>query len=377
LANWTFESASPSNSGPYAPDAGTQTATAQAFCVHVTTPTGYSATGNGSAKSFWANNWAVGDYYEFRISTIGLNAVQFSFDQTSSSGGPRDFKISYSSNGGVSFSDLTTYVVPQNAGAGIVWYPYPTPVNPASSLSFDLSSFEVLNNQSSLILRLVCASNTSLSGGSLSSGGTSRMDNVLVSASSADTTPPVISLNGANPETLLYGQNYADPATANDNSGAVATFGITGRIDSTVAGSYLLTYTAMDAAGNISVATRTVNVVLNTSNSALADSDGNGMSDLLEYALGGSPTGNTLAIVPSVALVGENLQVSFQARTNDSNLTIQPVTNSSLSATGWSSSDVTKISAVPVPGKVGFETQIWTTPVTGSDRKFLKVNITR
>ena len=144
-----------------------------------------------------------------------------------------------------------------------------------------------------------------------------------------------------------------------------------------MAGSYLLTYTATDAAGNSSVATRTVNVVLNASNSASADSDRNGMSDLLEYALGGSPTGNPLAILPSVQLVGDNLQVTFQARTNDPTLTIQPVANSSLSSTGWSSGDVSKVSSVPIPGKDGFETQIWVTPVTGTDRKFLKVNITR
>jgi hypothetical protein len=101
------------------------------------------------------------------------------------------------------------------------------------------------------------------------------------------------------------------------------------------------------------------------------------MSDLIEYALGGSPTGNSLAILPAVQLVGENLQVAFRARTNDPNLTIQPVANSSLSPTGWSSSNVTMISAVPVLGQEGFETQIWATPVTGTDRKFLKVNITR
>jgi hypothetical protein len=120
-----------------------------------------------------------------------------------------------------------------------------------------------------------------------------------------------------------------------------------------------------------------VNVVLNASNSGSADSDGNGMTDLLEYALGGSPTGNSLAILPSVVLVGDNLQATFQARSNDPNLTIQPVASSNLSSTRWSSGDVTKISAVPVSGKEGFETQTWATPVTGTDRKFLKLNITR
>jgi hypothetical protein len=376
LANWTFETSSPSNSGPYAPEAGMQTATAQARCVHASSSTGYGAyQGNGSAKSFWANTWAVGDYYEFRISTLGISGVQLSFDQTSSGGGPRDFKISYSTNGGASFSDLRTYAVPVSAGAAIVWYP--TPVNPASSLSFDLSSFVALNNQSSLILRLVCASSTSLSGGSLSTSGSSRVDNVVVSASSADAIAPVISLNGANPETLVYGQNYADPATASDNSGSVPTLAVTGRILNTVLGSYVLTYTATDGSGNVSTATRTVNVFLNASNSASADSDGNGMSDLLEYALGGSPTGNSVAILPSAALVGDNLQITFQARTNDPNLTIQPVASESLSSTTWSTTGVTQVSATPLSGKEGFEIQTWQTSIKNVPKKFLKVGISR
>jgi hypothetical protein len=203
------------------------------------------------------------------------------------------------------------------------------------------------------------------------------VDNVLVSASSTDMTPPVISLNGANPETLVYGQNYTDPATATDNSGSVPTFSVSGRILNTVVGSYVLTYTATDGSGNVSTATRTVNVLLNASNSASADSDGNGMSDLLEYSLGGSPIGNSLAILPSVAVLGDNLRITFQARTNDPNLAIQPVASESLSPTAWSASGVTKVSAVPIPGKEGFETQIWATPTIGRDRKFLKVNITR
>jgi DNA/RNA endonuclease G (NUC1) len=376
LANWTFETSSPSSSGPYVPESGTQTATAEARCVHASSSTVYAANqGNGSGKSFWANTWAVGDYFEFRISTVGVSGIQLSFDQTSSGGGPRDFKISYSTNGGSSFLDLRTYAVPVSSGAAIVWYP--DPVNSASSLSFDLSSFGALNNQPSLILRLVCASSTSLIGGSLSSSGSSRVDNVRVSASATDTTPPVISLNGANPETLVYGQNYTDPATATDNSGSVPTFSVSGRILNTVVGSYVLTYTATDGSGNISTATRTVNVLLNASNSASSDSDGNGMSDLLEYSLGGSPVGNSLAILPSVVVFGDNLRITFQARTNDPNLTIQPVASESLSSSSWSASGVTKVSSTPLSGKEGFEIQIWETSIKNIPKKFLKVEITR
>jgi hypothetical protein len=203
------------------------------------------------------------------------------------------------------------------------------------------------------------------------------VDNVRVSASATDTTPPVISLNGANPETLVYGQNYTDPATATDNSGSVPTFSVSGRILNTVVGSYVLTYTATDGSGNMSTATRTVNVLLNASNSASSDSDGNGMSDLLEYSLGGSPVGNSLAILPSVVVFGDNLRVTFQARTNDPNLTIQPVASESLSSSSWSASGVTKVSSTPLLGKEGFEIQIWETSIKNIPKKFLKVEITR
>jgi len=175
----------------------------------------------------------------------------------------------------------------------------------------------------------------------------------------------------------VYGQNYADPATASDNSGSVPTLAVTGRILNTVLGSYVLTYTATDGSGNVSTATRTVNVVLNASNSASADSDGNGMSDLLEYALGGSPTGNSVAILPSAALVGDNLQITFQARTNDPNLTIQPVASESLSSTTWSTTGVTQVSATPLSGKEGFEIQTWQTSIKNVPKKFLKVGISR
>jgi len=142
-------------------------------------------------------------------------------------------------------------------------------------------------------------------------------------------------------------------------------------------GSYVLTYTATDGSGNVSTATRTVNVVLNASNSNSADSDANGLPDLVEYALGGNPTGNSNEILPFVAVEGSNLRLTFEARTNDPRLTIQPVANSDLSTVGWSSVGVSKVSSVPVPGKDGFETQTWETPITGANRKFIKVDITR
>lgn len=74
-----------------------------------------------------------------------------------------------------------------------------------------------------------------------------------------DQTPPVITLNGANPYPVNLGSTFVDPGsvvTDNVDSGLVAT--VSGTVNTAVAGSYTLTYTASDSAGNSSTATRTV-----------------------------------------------------------------------------------------------------------------------
>jgi len=86
-----------------------------------------------------------------------------------------------------------------------------------------------------------------------------------------DTTPPVITLKGSNPDTWqLNGGAYSDPgATANDdNDGSVSvssTFSSTNP-DVTTSGSYTITYTASDKAGNSQTASRIVNIVIGRAN---------------------------------------------------------------------------------------------------------------
>ena len=81
----------------------------------------------------------------------------------------------------------------------------------------------------------------------------------------ADTTAPSISMAGANPLVLQRGTAYTEPgATAIDNvdgdvTGAIVTDNAA--VDTAQAGSYLVTYTVGDVAGNSATATRTVQVV--------------------------------------------------------------------------------------------------------------------
>jgi hypothetical protein len=93
-------------------------------------------------------------------------------------------------------------------------------------------------------------------------GHTSTITVNVTATNAPDTTPPTITLNGANPMTLTVGTAYAEPGASwtdnKDGSGVVTT--ISGAVGATV-GSYTITYTRSDAAGNIGTATRTVNVV--------------------------------------------------------------------------------------------------------------------
>ncbi|MES2727512.1 MAG: immunoglobulin-like domain-containing protein [Bacteroidota bacterium] len=79
-----------------------------------------------------------------------------------------------------------------------------------------------------------------------------------------DTTKPVIALLGKNPDTLQRNATYVDPfATATDNVDGNINAKIirTGMVDSSQIGSYVLTYTVTDIAGNTASKTRVVVVI--------------------------------------------------------------------------------------------------------------------
>ncbi|MFH1112112.1 MAG: immunoglobulin-like domain-containing protein [Patescibacteria group bacterium] len=80
--------------------------------------------------------------------------------------------------------------------------------------------------------------------------------------STPDTTPPVITLNGAAEVTLTVGGTYTElGATAVDVVDASVAVLTTGSVNTAVIGDYTITYTATDAANNTATATRIVRVV--------------------------------------------------------------------------------------------------------------------
>ena len=79
-----------------------------------------------------------------------------------------------------------------------------------------------------------------------------------------DTSAPIINLNGTNPMYIIQGSSFTDPgAIANDDIDGSVIVSVSGSVDVSTLGSYILTYSAQDSAGNQAVSkSRTVRVIL-------------------------------------------------------------------------------------------------------------------
>jgi len=73
-----------------------------------------------------------------------------------------------------------------------------------------------------------------------------------------DTVFPVITILGDNPATVELGDVYVDAGATSDGG---ETVNVSGTVDTSVVGTYIITYSATDAAGNTTTSTRSVVVV--------------------------------------------------------------------------------------------------------------------
>jgi hypothetical protein len=80
-----------------------------------------------------------------------------------------------------------------------------------------------------------------------------------------DVTAPSIVLNGNDPMQVVVGTTFTDPgvvATDDVDGDLTSDVVVSGTVNANLVGSYVLTYTATDVAGNAGTAIRNVNVVL-------------------------------------------------------------------------------------------------------------------
>jgi len=120
--------------------------------------------------------WTIGDYYQASLATTGYNDISLKFDITRSATGPKNFKVNISTNGGTTWSTVSTVTVAQNAapptGAG-VWNS--TTYNSLYTTTIHSFYFPAgVANQASLLIRWISTSAAS------SFAGSARIDNVQI-----------------------------------------------------------------------------------------------------------------------------------------------------------------------------------------------------
>ncbi len=192
LANWTFENLATNLS--YAPGAnigttnffaelGTQAGIAAAVGLHATAATYSDPAGNGSLRSLSANNWSQNDYFQFSVTLDLINfaysGINVSYAQNGSASGPKNYFISYSTDG----SSFTKFGSDYGLASGITWNN--TTTGQATLLSDDFSSITALNTASTVFFRVVDDSVTTggaINGGNVGTAGTGRIDDFIINA---------------------------------------------------------------------------------------------------------------------------------------------------------------------------------------------------
>ena len=214
IAKWTFETSKPSATAASITAISAEEGTGTASGLHASSLTVWSnPAGNGSAESFSADRWAIGDYYQFQVSTTGRSGISLSFDATRSGSGPATAKIQYSIDG-TTFTDLVSTV----AIGTETWSSTTASIN--SSFSYDHSSVSNINNQSNVYFRIVATASPG------ATSGTFRVDNVAVTYS-ATPTPAITPSGTFAAVSTTYGSASAASATTATVTGGSLTADIT------------------------------------------------------------------------------------------------------------------------------------------------------
>lgn len=190
--------------------------------------------------------------------------------------------------------------------------------------------------------------------------GIVNIDNVslvLGGTSTGDSTPPVISLNGDAVIDLTVNDSFVDPgATANDDtdgdiSGNIIVAG--DAVDTSIAGTYIITYNVSDAAANAAAeVTRTVNVTAFDSGLLTNGDFESGAAPWIQGVDDANPApvatenGNTFY---SINVTGSNPAAPFAVNVSQK-LTITPDATYTLTFDAWSDRDRSIIAGIGLSG---------------------------
>lgn len=192
-----------------------------------------------------------------------------------------------------------------------------------------------------------------------------------------DTTKPVITLSGNATVSIAWGAAYTDAGvTATDETAPVNPAIITsGTVNTAKPGTYILSYNAVDAAGNAAITvTRTVTVAIANATTV----DANGYTPLMRYALGANGPDDAVA-APVTSATASELSLTAVVRTDDPKLSVVGTTRTDLTTGTWTT---TGVSGSPAgSGAVGDQTGVTTGQrrvytVTTATKTFLRLEAT-
>ncbi|PPC90369.1 MAG: hypothetical protein CTY35_14465, partial [Methylotenera sp.] len=169
-------------------------------------------TGNG----YGGSAWAAGDYIQILAPTTGYEITTMTLNVRSSNTGPAAFNVQYSSTGtSGTFTTLST-LSSTNASS-------------CASRTIDFSSINALDNNPNVVIRLVCRSDGEADGnpssGNPASGGTFRMDDVVINGVAIPTCTSQTITALATPVTKTFGDATYSVFTNATPSGLTVTYG--------------------------------------------------------------------------------------------------------------------------------------------------------
>jgi len=181
-----------------------------------------------------------------------------------------------------------------------------------------------------------------------------------------------IALNGNSSVVHYWGTTYVDAGATQVVTPVIKDISNVTIVDFATMSSKLGTYTVAYTSGGTTV-TRTVTVkLLNPS----ADDDKDGLSNLLEYVLGGTQGSNDSAKLPVISIVGSEVLLTFTARSDitlTSDVALSFLTTTTLSS-AFQQELLSKKSGVSQVGiAAGYEKQQWVLASTTTPKKFARL----